>query len=63
MWTQAYGGTNYDVGESVVENSDGGYAIAGYTISFGADSDDVWLVKTDEFGVVLKLLGLFCRCC
>jgi hypothetical protein len=50
MWTHTYGGANYDVGESVVETSDGGYAIAGYTASYGTGSDDVWLVKTDANG-------------
>jgi len=35
----------------LVEASDGGYAIAG-TTDFGANNDDFWLIKTDEFGTV-----------
>jgi hypothetical protein len=51
-WNRTYGGTMYDRALSLVATSDGGYAIAGYTLSFGAGGDDFWLVKTDENGVV-----------
>ena len=47
QWNQTYGGTNDDIGWSVVETGDGGYVIAGYTASYGAGGNDVWLVKTD----------------
>jgi hypothetical protein len=42
-----YGGSEVDVAYSLVEASDGGYALAGFTESFGAGGADVWLVKTD----------------
>ncbi len=51
-WNQTYGGEKIDEAYSLVEASDGGYAIAGYTTSYGAGVADFWLVKTDEFGVV-----------
>jgi len=50
MWSQTYGGNNMDVARSLVETSNGGYAIAGETDSFGAGEDDFWLVKIDSNG-------------
>jgi hypothetical protein len=50
MWNQTYGGIGYNQAYSLVETSDGGYAVAGYTNSYGPDDDDFWLVKTDGFG-------------
>ena len=47
-FSKTYGGDAFDVAYSVVETSDGGFALAGNTGSFG--SDDAWLIKTDENG-------------
>jgi len=49
-WNKTYGGTNHDFARSVIQTSDGGYAMVGYTDSFGAGYTDVWLVKTDSAG-------------
>ena len=49
-WNITYGGTGDDEAFSLVETFDGGYAVAGYTDSFGAGAQDFWLVKTDRFG-------------
>jgi len=51
MWSQTYGGTRSDAAYSLIETSDGGFAIAGYTDSFGAGGYDFWLVKTDINGI------------
>jgi hypothetical protein len=50
LWTKTYGGTENDGALSLVQTSDGGYALVGYTRSFGAGEDDFWLIKTDEEG-------------
>ena len=50
LWTKTYGGVANDVGNSIKQTSDGGYIIAGYTESFGAGQQDVWLLKTDASG-------------
>jgi hypothetical protein len=52
IWTAAFGGANDDDGVAVQQTSDGGYVIAGTTNSFGAESTDVYLVKTDPLGNV-----------
>jgi predicted secreted protein len=49
-WNQTYGGPRVDVAHAVIPTTDGGYALAGYTTSFGADGQDLWLVKTDSSG-------------
>jgi hypothetical protein len=49
-WNRTYGGTESDFAFSVIETSDGGYALVGYTGSFGAGGDDFWLIKTDGSG-------------
>jgi hypothetical protein len=51
QWNQTYGG-GYEQVNALVQASDGGYALAGYTRSFGAGSQDYWLVKTDENGTM-----------
>ncbi|MBK5284462.1 MAG: hypothetical protein JJE25_03585, partial [Bacteroidia bacterium] len=50
QWYKTYGGTNNDVGKSVIQSSDGGFVIAGYTASFGFATGAVYLIKTDITG-------------
>jgi len=52
QWNKTYGGTGYDEGYSIVQTSDGGYALGGSTASFGSDGNNYWLIKVDDLGVV-----------
>ncbi|WP_337873532.1 T9SS type A sorting domain-containing protein [Ignavibacterium sp.] len=47
-----FGATGRDYGNCIIQSSDGGNVMAGYTLSFGAGGDDMWIVKTDNLGLV-----------
>jgi len=50
QWNKTYGGTDLDSAQSVIQTSDGGYALGGLTFSFGKGLRDFWLIKTDSEG-------------
>jgi hypothetical protein len=50
VWDKTFGGSSEDFVYAVMQTSDGGYTLAGYTHSFGAGDNDAWLIKTDENG-------------
>jgi hypothetical protein len=52
QWAYTYGGADNDNAYAVQQASDGGYVVAGATYSFGAGSNDAWIMKLDENGVV-----------
>ncbi len=58
QWDMTYGGAEVENGYAVLQDSDGGYVLTGNTNSFGAGGTDIWLVKTDELGVVPEGLTL-----
>lgn len=54
IWWKAIGGANIEWGESVVQTQiDSGYAIGGYTNSYGSGGYDFYLAKTDKNGDTL----------
>jgi hypothetical protein len=50
LWTRTYGGYSDDVGYSVIQTSDSGYAITGSNASCVFCTYDVYLIKTDFNG-------------
>jgi predicted secreted protein len=51
-WNTTYGGTESDVAAALICTSDGGYALAGETSSYGNGETDFWLIKVDSSGNV-----------
>ena len=49
-FSNTYGRSDYDSGNSVQQTEDGGYIVVGNTKSYGFGSWDVWLIKTDSEG-------------
>ncbi len=51
LWNKSFGGDEYDAAESVQQTTDNGFIVTGWTKSYGAGDDDLWLIKTDADGV------------
>lgn len=49
-WSKTAGGINYDAAESIIQTTDGGFVIAGYTDSFGLGNFDMYIVKLNDSG-------------
>lgn len=71
VWSGTFGREWAEYGCSVQATSDGGYVVAGHTVSYGAGNSDVWLVKLAfgegsrvglwvgvGFGVLLAVFGV-----
>jgi len=50
IWNQTFGNSPHDLGLSVIEASDDGYVVAGRSIEVGAETYDVFLLKTNYSG-------------
>jgi hypothetical protein len=53
IWTKTYGGAESEDGNSIQQTQDSGFIIVGFTFSFGAGVNDVYLIKTDSLGDTL----------
>ena len=53
IWQKTYGGSSFDEVSSIQETSDNGFIVAGSTDSYGAGSDDYWVLKLDANGNVV----------
>lgn len=49
-WTKTFGGKHDDEFKSVIQTSDGNYALTGYTKSFNDSLGDAWIFKIDLNG-------------
>jgi hypothetical protein len=52
-WITTYGGDKNDLARSIKQLDDKGFIITGYTQSFGVNSYNVYLIRTDENGDTL----------
>lgn len=50
QWNKTYGGAQDDEFKSVIQTSDGGYALAGYTKSYNDANGDAWIFKLNAAG-------------
>ena len=53
IWTNIFGGTDDEFGHFAEQTNDGGYILTGWTKSFGAGLNDIWLIKTNSSGDTL----------
>ena len=55
IWGRVYGGSGNDFGNSIIATYDNGFAIVGYTTSFGSAFKEVYFLKTDSLGLITSL--------
>ncbi|MEO5357763.1 MAG: hypothetical protein H7844_10755 [Nitrospirae bacterium YQR-1] len=51
-WQYTYGGVGTEYAKSVEQTTDGGYIVLGYTRSFSAGADDIWVLKLNSDGSI-----------
>ena len=65
-WVKTYGGTNHDIGESIISSGDGNYVFTGKSGSIDKDfqgmtkgGEDICVVKIDNLGNIIwkKIFG------
>jgi len=58
LWNRTYGGTWDDWAYALVQTADGGFALAGFTYSYGAGNGDFWLIKLGPSATVDEDLSI-----
>lgn len=53
LWTKTYGGTEQDEAKSIIQTSDGGYLLTGFSKSLGESNGDIYTIKTNSMGDTL----------
>ena len=53
LWQKTYGGSQLDRVTSLKQTSDDGYIVAGFTKSFGAGENDIWVLKLQANGDIV----------
>ena len=59
LWSKTFGGIKIDQGQDIIETTDSGFAIIGYTNSFDTNSYQMYFIKTDKNGdtIFTKTIG------
>ena len=52
QWQRTIGGINHDQANCIIQTSDGGYAAAGYTFSYAAGYEDMYIIKFNAAGTI-----------
>ena len=50
QWSHTYGGAQGDEAKSIIQTQDGGFAIAGFSHSYGRGKSDMWLLRLNAQG-------------
>jgi len=53
QWSKVYGGVGDESGESVIQNQDSSFIVAGYTNSYGHGNNDAYLLKLSKTGTLV----------
>ena len=60
-WNKTFSGSSWAFGASIVKTTDNGYAVAGWTNSYGAGSDDMLFVKFRANGIINNCVSPMCQ--
>ncbi len=50
QWEKTFGNDEYDAGKVLIELSDEGYLLGGFTVSSTEPEEDMWIIKVDKTG-------------